>query len=277
MPGIALAELTFIVPCMGRLAHLQQTLPRMLALAPRSVIVVDYACPELSGDWVEAHYPAARVVRVRGVGTFNLAAARNAGAAVATGAWLCFIDADVEPADDFAAEVSRLADAPAFYTVAPATRGLSGTVICPRGACARIGGYDDTIAGWGSEDTDFYLRLQFAGFHRAYFNATTLRSIPHDDALRTQHYGGLNTTLSLSINAYYTHAKLDLMKLGGRELSARARAALYSRIAAQVTAALERGEPGVIEVPVGQQPLSEGWEISSSLRYRVAPRRGPMR
>lgn len=277
MPGIALADLSFIVPCMGRLAHLQQTLPLLLALTPATVIVVDYSCPDASGDWVDAHCPAARVVRVQGAATFNLAAARNAGAAAATGGWLCFIDADVEPGAEFAAQIGRLADAPAFYTVTPSTRGLSGTVICPRIAAERVGGYDETIVGWGSEDTDFYLRLQYAGFRHATFEAGCLRSIPHDNALRAQHYGGLDPQRSLVINAYYMHAKLDLMKLGGRALSARARAALHARIATQVTAALDRGEAGLIELPVGQQPLADGWEITSSLCYRVAPRQGSSR
>ena len=277
MPGLDLADLSFIVPCMGRLVHLQQSLPRLLDLAPATCVIVDYACPDASGDWVLQHCPAARVARVRDVTHFNLAAARNFGARAATTPWLCFIDADVLPAADFRGQLAALGDAAAFYTALPATRGLSGTVLCTRAAFERVGGYDEVMTGWGSEDTDFYLRLQMAGWHRASFDAAGLHAVTHADDLRTRHYLEADARRSLSINAYYMHAKLDLMKLSGGELTARARSALHARIAAQVGSAMNRGEPSTLEVPVGQQLLTEGWEISATLRYRVAPRRDPPR
>ncbi len=277
MAGIELADLSFVVPCMGRLSHLQESLPRLLALARATCVVVDYGCPDASGDWVRQHCPTARVERAQAVTHFNLAAARNLGARAATTPWLCFVDADVLLAAGFAGQLSALGDSAAFYTALSATRGLSGTVLCTRATFERVGGYDDVMLGWGSEDTDFYLRLQMAGWRRASFDAATLHALPHADALRTRHYREGDARRSLSINAYYMHAKLDLMKLSGGALSTRARSALYARIAAQVGAALDRGEATIIDVPVGQQPLADGWDISATLRYRVAPRSEPAR
>jgi len=56
-------EFAFVTTCKGRLHHLQQTLPLIAAQAPDEIVVVDYGCPQNSGDWVEAHFPGVKVVR----------------------------------------------------------------------------------------------------------------------------------------------------------------------------------------------------------------------
>src|SRR5262249_30464906 len=87
-----MAQLTFVTVCMGRLSFLRQTLGRMVGQPDCATVVVDYSCPEASGDWAEANHPEARVVRVPGRRTLSVTAARNAGAAVADTPWLCFVD-----------------------------------------------------------------------------------------------------------------------------------------------------------------------------------------
>lgn len=272
MAGISLSAVSFIVTCMGRLEHLQQSAPRLAALAPARTLVVDYGCPDGAGDWVEAQLPTLDVVRVRAVRQFNLAAARNAGAARATSHWLAFIDADVLLDASFAALLTTLDDGDGFYVGERAPPSLRGTVLCPRAWFERIGGYDEIIQGWGSEDTDLYSRLQLAGCERRYFDVSVLSGIAHDDALRARHYGGVDPLRSVRVNAYYMYAKLDLMKLTGRELPRAAREALRARVVAQVEAALDDGSGGAMEVPVARQPLSEQWEIQASLRYRLVRR-----
>ena len=49
-----MAEICIITTCMGRLAHLRQSLPSFTAQPDTSVVVVDYSCPERSGEWVES-------------------------------------------------------------------------------------------------------------------------------------------------------------------------------------------------------------------------------
>lgn len=272
MSGIALSDLSFVVTCMGRLGHLMQSAPLLAVLAPARTVVVDYACPERTGDWIETHLPAVDVVRVRDVRQFNLAAARNAGAAQVTSEWIAFVDADVLLAADFAHTLATLDDPRTYYVVAEAPISLRGTVLCPRAGYTAVGGYDEVMQGWGSEDTDFYRRLELAGWRQSMFPATHLKAIAHDDELRTRHYGGLDRLRSLRINAYYMYAKLDLMKLSGQALPLPARQALRARIAAQVDAALDAGHADTLELKLGQQPLSEDWEIRASLRYSLARR-----
>jgi len=64
---------------------LGQTVP------PHEVIVVDDGSPDDVGDHVERHHPSVRVIRQANQGC---GAARNTGAAAATGDWLAFLDAD---------------------------------------------------------------------------------------------------------------------------------------------------------------------------------------
>ncbi|MBM4221050.1 MAG: hypothetical protein FJ170_03775, partial [Gammaproteobacteria bacterium] len=73
--------LSFITTCKGRLQHLMQTLPKMAAQPGTETIVVDYDCPDNSGDWVAANFPAVRVVRVKDQPIFVASRARNLGAA----------------------------------------------------------------------------------------------------------------------------------------------------------------------------------------------------
>ena len=79
----AMADLSIVTTCMGRLAQLRQTLGPMLAQdGGVPVVVVDYSCPDGAGDWVEANPPRARLVRVPGRARFNASAARNIGPAM---------------------------------------------------------------------------------------------------------------------------------------------------------------------------------------------------
>lgn len=43
-------SLTFVVGCKGRLSHLKMTLPILAKFPNASCIVVDFDCPEKSGD-----------------------------------------------------------------------------------------------------------------------------------------------------------------------------------------------------------------------------------
>src|SRR5476649_2313793 len=119
------SKICFVIPCKGRLAHLRESLPRVAAQAP--CIVVDYDCPENSGDWVNAHHPEVAVVRIRNEPGFNLARARNLGAAETRADWIVFLDADVVPSPHFAEAVSALLRDGLFLRPAPAGTDTWGT------------------------------------------------------------------------------------------------------------------------------------------------------
>jgi hypothetical protein len=86
--------------CMGRLSHLKVTLPLSLSHESAEVLLVDYSCPERSGDWAERAFPAEvgtgklRVIRVGGRAEYHSAHAKNVSHARARGEVLINADAD---------------------------------------------------------------------------------------------------------------------------------------------------------------------------------------
>jgi len=159
-----MSDMTIVTACMGRLAYLRQSLGRMVAQPGCSCVVVDYSCPDGSGDWVAAHHPAVRVVRVPGQTRFSVPRARNAGLRAIETPWVCFCDADVVPESSFIDAVRPLLRPGSYYRPAPLDdTGLYGTFIALRADLERVGGYDEVYQGWGDEDVDLYRALEFVG------------------------------------------------------------------------------------------------------------------
>ncbi len=66
----------------------------MVGQGANEVIVVDYSCPQGTGEFVREYFPAVRVVSVTGEEHFSNWKARNAGASIASSDVLVFVDAD---------------------------------------------------------------------------------------------------------------------------------------------------------------------------------------
>ncbi len=246
-----MAELTYITTCKGRLAHLKQTLPRAVAQG-WPCVVVDYSCPEGTGDWVAANYPNVTVVRVEAEAQFRAAKARNAGAAMAQTPWLGFFDADILLDANFAATIRPLLEAGRFYRASPATRQTWGSVICAREDFAAIGGYDETYTGWGAEDDDLLYSLALLGRRLTAFDADLLGEIPHTNEARTAFHPLQDIWLQHRINHAFMHMKFDMLRLFGRHIALEERKAVYEQIRQAILAAQSKGgnAPVVINVPL---------------------------
>jgi glycosyltransferase involved in cell wall biosynthesis len=215
-PTIAL-----ITTCKGRLHHLKQSLPAMAAQHPDELIVVDYDSPDGAGDWVEAHFPQAKVIRAsQPDGGFNVSRARNLGAAAATAEWLVFVDADILLAPSFA-QVLRPAVARGYY-YQPVPKeagagGMYGTFVCAAADFRAIGGYDEVFEGWGREDKDVYMRLQRAGVKKAFYAPGLVQGIDHDDSERHIRADMSDRWQNEAVNACYLEAKVKIsVARGGR-------------------------------------------------------------
>jgi glycosyltransferase involved in cell wall biosynthesis len=227
---------------MGRLAHLQQSLPSV-AKQPRSTcVVVDYSCPQKCGDWVEKEYPQVKVPRVTGQTRFSASRARNFGAQAGDAPWLCFFDADVILDDHFADRILPLLGPGSFFTPQPWVKELMGTFLCSRDDFVRAGGYDEVFHGWGSEDRDLYTRFALLGLTNRAFPSDWLRSIPHGDELRVENHDIKDLPATQAINFLYMAAKLDLMKLQARTLSLPERQNLYKEAGKIVNHWLQTGK-----------------------------------
>jgi glycosyltransferase involved in cell wall biosynthesis len=264
------ADLCFVTTCMGRLGALRQSLPAMLSQRG-SCIVVDYSCPEHSGDWVEASHPNAQVIRVPGQARFNASAARNAGARHADAPWICFVDSDVVLAPEFSDVVAPALYPGGYYRPFSKDRGLGGTFVCSRADLERVGGYDEVYPCWGEEDYDLYDALKFAGLECRELPEALLRHLAHGDAERTRHYAVSDVVLGHAINRVYRIIKWDVARLNRELLDLPGRHRLYDKISKVFADSIESGRPGdwTVNLPVGLVPGDRS--LSRQLTYRLTP------
>ena len=152
---------SIITTCKGRLHNLKQALPSFVRQKYAEVIVVDYDCPDGTAAWVAAEHPGVRVVSVKDRPKFNTSHARNLGAAVATGKFLGFLDADVVIAPDFTKYLDETMKGHCFGTFGGEVRSsLRGSFVVWREDFERIRGYDELLGGYNGEDLEMYMRLR---------------------------------------------------------------------------------------------------------------------
>ena len=262
-------QLCFVVTCMGRLTFLKQTLERLCGQPNCRRVVVDYSCPENAGDWVEAHFPQARVVRCPGQTVFNQAAARNAGARVADAPWICFIDADILVEPNFSEVLLPMLRPGCFYRVNSVGEGLLGTMVCSRADYERVGGSDEVFQNWSEEDNDLCDALAFAGGRLELFPPTLIRHLPHVDAARTQFYAVRNLSLSMAVNHVYRLLKWDLARLTGRPLPPEARQQVYEAVFLRVQSMFQDGKDETLELQFATYTIPGKWGLDRRLVYRV--------
>ncbi|HEY3495283.1 MAG TPA: galactosyltransferase-related protein [Polyangiaceae bacterium] len=203
-PDAGRRSIWIVVTCMARLAFLRRTAPAALAQPELCYCLVDYSCPEGSGDWFRATFKheieagRAALVSVPGRRYFQKTVALNAGGreALARGAeYLCFLDGDTILKPGFGAWVVATVRPSRFIVAARRpdgtdVSGLQGLVVMPAPAYQRTGGYDEQMRGWGGEDVD--MRLRLGGELKLRCERVPLRlleCIEHGDDLREKYVG----------------------------------------------------------------------------------------
>jgi glycosyltransferase involved in cell wall biosynthesis len=264
-----MAFITFVTTCRGRLHHLRETLPSLVRQPDAAVVVVDYACPDGSGDWVEANFPHVEVVRSAGSPRFEPGRARNLGAARVRSPWICFVDADTSVETSFSERLKPLLAPGCFYRAEPRTRETCGMTVCATEDFLDIDGFDEVIQGWGQDDEDFYARLVMAGVRDVGFPGELVHSVEHPDTERVAHYDMKDHWLSTSINHVYCRAKIDLMLLYQAPLGLDVRKRLYAQIHTSVKAAHERGQPVTITLPLPTQLTRVCGPVNAKLVYTL--------
>lgn len=215
--------IAFVTTCKGRLHHIQQTLATIVAESPAEIILVDYACPDNTGDWVEKNFPTVKVIRVTDDSGFCLPRARNIGAAHSSAPWLCFIDADIRVKSGWIDWMQQHLNSNYFYRASKTNdrdpKETAGTLICTRTAFDNIGGYDEVFRGWGGEDTDLYVRLSStANALPEYYPHSFIEPIHHADDERTTFHAIKNISLQNLINRCYIKTKSHLHASGVHDI-----------------------------------------------------------
>lgn len=238
-----------------------------MAAQAEEVIVVDYSCPEDTGEYVRNTFPSAQVVSVTGERYFSNWKARNAGASASTADVLVFVDADTVLADNAIASLSEQLAAGAYgYIPAPsaqtfntsglqvAKNQLSGFLAIPAAEFRRVGGYDEVFEGYASgADVDLRSRLNLAGLTAFALPPSLVdKVIEHDAASRVQHHE-MPIATSYAAGLLYRKAKRAILKIkGALELDVDERRQLY---AVAKRAAAEPGDRLAIDIVIGQQPV----------------------
>jgi glycosyltransferase involved in cell wall biosynthesis len=198
-------KFSLIVTCKGRLMHLKQTLPLFCALPDTEVILVDYGCPDASGDWAGANFPAVKVVRVDDDPGFNPSRARNIAARRSEADYLFFVDADIKVQPAALDEINAVITPKTYATVDAMELGddLRGTCVVPRAKFEAAGGYDELLKNYGMEDTELYVRLTDYGLDDAFIPPTGFNVIPHGDELRTRFFANKSVRKLRLIASFY--------------------------------------------------------------------------
>ena len=248
------AILTFTLTCMGRLEHLKQTLPRMLAQPNCEVVVVDYSCPDRSGDWIGEHFhdQPVRVVSLPGRTHFDRSEAKNAAILSARTEWVCVIDADIVVATEFSKEILPRLIPNHFLRRLSTMRGVGGTFVAQRDALIGVGLHDPVYQDWGEEDVDLFDALRFAGYQMGTFPEEMISHLEHDNDLRTQFHETQDRRISHLTNRMYRAAKWDTARITGEVPSLERRRQMYQSIRNQVSTAVAERSSAQISLPIGR-------------------------
>lgn len=264
-----MTSIAFVTTCRNRLHHIRQTLPVIAGSEANEVILVDYGCPDNSGDWVEANHPSVKVVRITDDPVFCTSRARNIGAAAASSEWLVMIDGDVLIQPEWLNWMQENLQAGAFYRAAPISEGKRdpetyGTVICRREDFAAVEGYDEVFRGWGGEDDDFYSRLAGQGIVQSEYPSKFVSAIHHGNDERAGWDGMSGVEDKALLNHFYRMVKLQaILASGGRPLSLANRQSLMDATRKSLARWAEEG---------AEEPLKMKFVLAQSKPVIIASR-----
>lgn len=236
-PSATLARrpmITFVITCKGRLDDLMQTLPVTKSQPHCAVIVVDYSCPQNSGEWVRQVHPSVQVISVAGKERFDRSDAKNTGAFAADTEWVCLLDADIVLSHNFVQRVTPLLRPGAVVRSDKIQEGTGGTFLCEKKAFVAVGGHDPVFWGWGEQDEDLVDALRFAGGSLVHYPANLLTHLDHDDIKRTQFHDEKTRAISHTINRVYRSMKWDWSRICGAVPPLAQRQRLHHQIAQQI-------------------------------------------
>lgn len=172
----AACRVTVAIPCRGRLVQLKQAVRAWQAqdvpdCVDYRILVLDYGCPERTFDWVWAQHPAhlnldaARLIDEHPIG-YHYTRARNLSGRACRDGWIIFTDADLIVHDKTIVDQAwhRCCER-ALQTLrirAGASR-IPFPLMIRRDSWARLGGFCESMPGWGHEDIEFWFRAMDQG------------------------------------------------------------------------------------------------------------------
>jgi glycosyltransferase involved in cell wall biosynthesis len=232
---MAFPELTYVTTCKGRLHHLKQSLPVVVAQGLENIIVVDFDCPDGTAQWVRENFPSVQVIKIEGQPKFLHSRSHNIGGNAVKTPWIAFFDADAVVNPQFFEKVTPILK-PGFYYIPNNPDGTTwGSCLVEKSSFQLAGGYDEAVANWGGVDMAFYNLLNFVGIKSATYDGNLISSIKHDDTQRTQFTIEQSVEFALQMSMVYEQCKLDAMRVAGGLMPLEARVALRQAVRTALT------------------------------------------
>lgn len=177
--------------------HLKRTLPSNLDAVAEfgevEFVLLDYDSPDGLNDWVHeemiSHLDSERLrfFRLEDAPLFRMNHAKNIAHLLGDGEVLCNLDADNYISPQFVAELLRL-HANDVGILTHGRKSSWGRISLRRTDFLSLGGYEETLTGWGQADLDLIARAK----RELRLNSVSLsqfdRYINHSDEERTRYY-----------------------------------------------------------------------------------------
>jgi hypothetical protein len=160
---------------------------------PDEIVVVDYGSdPPIEGAVAELRDPRVLLARVVDQPSWQNARCHNLELQLAAKDLFLHLDGDHLLERSFFAchpmNKSQEIFYSGFWHGLPRSisdqRNLSGALLVPRAHLLGVGGYNERLVHYGSEDDDLWRRLAAAGHRRLLVNLATIRHLPHPDSSR---------------------------------------------------------------------------------------------
>lgn len=193
-------KVAIITTCMGRTAHLRESLPRMLAqdYPEFLVVVVDWSSPDDLQEYLASiDDPRLHWIQTKQPKYFSLSGARNLGGMYLVTQnisvdMIAFIDADVLlPSSFLASNLKGIEGATSFFFQRNKTvlgdLGIWGSCICPFRAWRDVR-YNEEIDTYGEEDNEFYSVMVERGYKKRTLKTDGIEIIQHSDEMRMEFY-----------------------------------------------------------------------------------------
>lgn len=189
-------KISFCTACMNRAHHLKQTLPKNIIDNSEydniEFVVLNYNSQDDLDQWIynemSEHLKNGKLKYYHTIepSHFHMSHAKNAVAKLATGDLICNVDADNFIGEGFATYIASEfnADPNIFLSVSNthSTHDCLGRICMKAKDFHSVKGYDESMKGYGFEDTDLNYRLTMLGLQQKFISDSGyLKALKHSD------------------------------------------------------------------------------------------------